>query len=172
MTKGKSLRSNHLIVTRRASILILILIVLVLKCLWRRRGRFYEATKASLLLCNTTDTGVHPTQLITKSVKASIHALKLRYDCFEGHTTLRRRRRGRGRWSRAGWRNCFLGSWPFRLKLGLTLSNRHATDGTHDREVRRLGIGNRRVANDSCNNRRENKLITGRRIFIDIYKRV
>ena len=41
-----------------------------------RRGRLYEATKASLPSSNTTETGVHLTQLISKSVKASIHALK------------------------------------------------------------------------------------------------
>ena len=73
MTKGKSLRSSHLLVTGRASILILILInititgvtiiVLLLKCLWRRRGKRYETTKVILSLCNTTNMGVHLIQL-------------------------------------------------------------------------------------------------------------
>ena len=89
------MRSSHLHVTGRASILILIIIitigvtinVIALKCLRRRRGRLYEATKASLSSMNTIDMGVHLTQLITKSVKASIHVLKLRYDHLEGHTT-------------------------------------------------------------------------------------
>ena len=85
--------SNHLIVTGWASILILILIliiiiiIVILRCLWRRRGRLYEATKASLPSSNTTDTGVHLTQLITECVKASIHALQLRHDRLESHTT-------------------------------------------------------------------------------------
>ena len=33
------------------------------------------------------DTGVHLTQLITESVKASINALKLRHNGLESHTT-------------------------------------------------------------------------------------
>ena len=32
--------------------------------------------------------GVQLTQLITESVKVSIHALKLRHDIFESHTAL------------------------------------------------------------------------------------
>ena len=95
MTKGKSLRSSHLIVTESTSILILInittvgvtIIFLVLRYLWRRRGRLHKATKASLSLGNTADTGVHLTQLITKCVKVSIHALKLHHDCLKGHNT-------------------------------------------------------------------------------------
>ena len=83
--------SSHLVVTGRASILILIIVVgvtiIVLRCLWKRRGRCHEATKASLLSGNTADTGVHLTQLITECVKASIHALKLCQDDLKGHTT-------------------------------------------------------------------------------------
>ena len=98
MTKGKSLRGRHLLIIGKASILILIIIIgtiisiLVLRSLWRRRGRRNEATKASLSSCDTTYTGVHLTQLITESVKVSIHALKLRHDCLEHHTTTQRRR--------------------------------------------------------------------------------
>ena len=87
---------SHHVVTERTSILILIIIifritivVLILGCLWRRRGILYEATKASLSSCNMADMGVHPTQLITECVKASIHALQLRHDPLEGHTTRR-----------------------------------------------------------------------------------
>ena len=105
--------SNHLVVTGRAIILILIIIgvtiiVLILRCLWKRKGRCHKATKASLPSCNMTDTGVHLTQLITECVKASIHALKLRHDHLEGHTT-RRRRRSRCRWSGRYWRSHRLG---------------------------------------------------------------
>ena len=86
--------SSHHVVTGRASILILIniivgvtIVVLVLRCLWRRRERLYEATKASLSSSNTADTGVHTTQLITECVKTSIHAQKLRHNRLESHTT-------------------------------------------------------------------------------------
>ena len=112
--------SSYLIVTGKASILILILIIIivvkvtiivfVLRCLWRRRGRLYEATKASLPSSNTADTGVHLTQLITKCVKASIHALQLRHDRLEGHTTCRWRRCGCGR-SKRSWRSRRLNLW-------------------------------------------------------------
>ena len=85
--------SSRHIITGRASILIFIsiitirvtMIILVLRCLGRRRRRLYEATKASLSSSNTTDTGVHLTQLITKCVKASIHAHKLCHDGLESH---------------------------------------------------------------------------------------
>ena len=119
--------------------------------------------------CNTTDTSVHLTQLITESVKASIHALKLHHDHLEGHTTRERRRCG-GRKNGRGWRSCSLGPWPLRSKLGLAPSNRCAANGTHDKELSRLRIGDRRMANDPCDSRRENKFITGRHILIDIYK--
>ena len=99
--KKASNSSSHLIVTEKASILILIIIiifeVIILRCLWRRRGRLYEATKASLSSCNMTDTGAHLTQLITKCVKVSIHALKLHHDLLEDHTNRKRRR------SKYGW---------------------------------------------------------------------
>ena len=145
MTKGKSLKSSNLIVIRRASILILIIIiitrvtiiVLVLRCLWRRKGRLYDATKASLSLCNTTDTGVHLIQLSSECIKVSIHTLRLRYDYLKGHTTRGSRKSG-GRWSRRGWRSRHLGSWPLRLKLGLASSNGCTANGTHDREMSRI----------------------------------
>ena len=101
ITKGKPLRDHHLLITERASILILILIIIIstiiAALIHRSLGRSNETTKASLLLCNTTDTGVHLTQLITKSVKASIHMLKLRHDGLKSHTTTRRRISGGGR---------------------------------------------------------------------------
>ena len=93
MIKGKSLRSGHLLITGRTSILTLIIIIetiisiLVLKSLGRRRKRRYKATKVSLSSCDTTDTSVHLTQLIIESFKASIHALKLCYDRLKRHTT-------------------------------------------------------------------------------------
>ena len=106
MTKSKSLRGRYLIITGRASILILIvitiiIIILIYRNLWRRRWRSNETTKTSLSSCNQTDTGVHLTQLIRESVKASIHALKLCHDRLKHHTTTRRRRsegkrKGRG----------------------------------------------------------------------------
>ena len=165
MTKGKSLRSSHLIVTESASILILInittvgvtIIFLVLRYLWRRRERLHKATKASLSLCNMIDRGVHQIQLSSECIKASIHTLKLRHNRLEYHTT-HRRRRSRCRWSGRGWKSRHLGLWPLWSKLGLTSSNGRAADGTHDREVRRLGKGDRCMVNDPRNSRRENKL--------------
>ena len=89
MTKGKSLRGCHLIITGRASILIITINITILICrsLWRRRWRGDETTKASLSSCYTIDTSVHLTQLISESVKASIYALNLRHDGFQGHIT-------------------------------------------------------------------------------------
>ena len=178
MTKGKSLRSCHLLITGRASILILLIIIitstiisiLVLKSLWRRRGRSDEATKASLSSCNTTDTGVHLTQLITKNVTASIHALKLCHDHLKRHTTTRRKRNG-GRRNRGGWRIRCLGLWLLRSKLGLTLLNRRHANGTHDGKEMRIGDKDRKMVKDSRDSQRENEFITGHHISIDIGER-
>ena len=113
--------SSYLVITRWVSILILIIIiivgvsiiVLILRCLWRRRGRLYEATKASLPSRNMANMGIHLTQLITEYVKSSIHALQLRHDCLEGHTTC---------W----WRRCRCGrsgrSWQSHLSLSVAVS--------------------------------------------------
>ena len=48
--------------------------------------------------------------------------------------------------------------------------NGRRADGTHDSEVRRLGIGDRKMTNDPHDNWRENEFITGRRVSIDIYE--
>ena len=56
------------------------------------------------------------------------------------------------------------------MKLCLTPSNGRCSNGTHNREVRRLEIGDKRMAKNPRDSRRENKLITGHRILIDIYK--
>ena len=145
---------SHLIVTERASILILIIIVgvtiivLILRCLWRKRGRLYEATKVSPPLSNTTNIGVHLTQLIIECVKASIHALKLRHDRLEGHTT--HRWRSGCRWSGRSWRSRRLSSWPLRPKLGLAPSNGSIIYGIHSRKVCRLKIGDRKNGGESA----------------------
>ena len=68
------------------------------------------------------------------------------------------------------WRSHRHGPWPLRLKLGLALSNGHRVNGTHHGELKRLGIGDRRMAKNSRDSRRENKLIMGHRILINIYK--
>ena len=94
MTKGKSLRTIHLIIGGRVSILVFIISVILVESLgWRRRKR-YEATHLSLLSSNMADTSVHLTQLIAESVKASIHALKLSHGGLKNHTTTRRRGSG------------------------------------------------------------------------------
>ena len=175
MTKDKSPRGHHLIIIGRVSILILILIIivntiitiLICRSLRRRRGRSSETTKASLSLCNTTNTGVHLTQLITKSVKVSIHALKLCCDGLKSHTTIRGRRSDGGRNSRS-CRISRLYSWPFRSKLGLASLNRSCADGTHDSVIRRIRNRDRKMAKDPHDSRRKNELITGRCILINI----
>ena len=96
--------SKHLVSTERASISIHIIII-VLGCLKKRRGRLHKATKASLLSSNTANMGVHLTQLITESVEVSIHALKLRHDCIESHTIHRGRESGGG-WSWKSGTSC------------------------------------------------------------------
>ena len=166
--------SGQLIVTGGASILILIIIrvtivVLVLRSLWKRRGRLYKATKASLPSSNTGDTSVHLTQLITESVKASIHALKLCHDRIKSHSTRKRRRSGYG-WRRRSRRSCHLSLCLPRTKLGITLSNGSNVNGTHHKEVIRRRIGDGKGKNDSRDDWWKNELIVGHRIPIDIYK--
>ena len=171
MTKGESPKGHHLIITRRASIriitIITILTILISRSLWRRRGRSGETTKASPSSCNMIDMGVHLTQLITESVKASIHALNLCHDSLEGHITSRgrRRRRGRNSWS---YKTHRLHTWLLRSKLGLAPSNRIGVDGTHSGEVRRIRNKDRKVVKDPRNSWRKDELITSRRILINI----
>ena len=153
MAIGKSLRS-HLIITRRTSILILIIStiisILIIKSLWRWRRRSNKATMASLSSCNTTDTTIHLIQLSSECIKVSIHALKLHHDCLESHNTSRRRRRSGGGWNGGGERICRLGLWPLRSKLSLALSNKHRFNGTHDSVERRIRNRDRRMAKHPC----------------------
>ena len=83
----------------------------------------------------------------------------------------RRRRRSGGGCSGIGWRSPRLDLWPLLSKLGLTPSNRHRVNGTHDGEVRRLGIRSRKMAYDPRDSRRKYKLITDRCIPINIHVR-
>ena len=127
-------------------------------------------TKASLSSCYTTDMGVHLTQLISESVKVSIHAFKLCHDDLQGHVTSRGRRR------RGGWTNksCRIGSfhtWLVQSKLSLTPPNKTGVDDTRGGVVRRNRNGNGKVAKDPRDNRRKDELIMGRRIVIDIEDR-
>ena len=69
-----------------------------------------------------------------------------------------------------GWRSRRLGPWPLQLKLGLALSNGRATNGTNNREVSRLRIGDRRMVNDPRDSKKKNEFITGCRILLNIYK--
>ena len=48
-------------------------------------GSSINVTHDNLSSCNTTNTCVHLTQLITKSVKASIHVHKLCHDGLKSH---------------------------------------------------------------------------------------
>ena len=83
----------------------------------------------------------------------------------------RRRRRSRGGCSGIGWRSPCLGLWPLLSKLGLTPSNKHCANGTHDGEVRRLRIRSRKMAYDPRDSKRKYKLITDHRIPINIHVR-
>ena len=76
-----------------------------------------------------------------------------------------------GGWNGKGWRSRRLGPWPLWSKLGLTSSNKRCASCTHDGEVSRLRIEDRKMTNDPHDSRRENEIITGRYIPIDIYER-
>ena len=148
MIKGKRLKGRHLIITRRASIIIITIItILICRSLWRRRQRSDETTKASLLSSYTTNTSVHLTQLIRESVKVSIHALKLHHDNSEGHTTSRGRR-SRGRRNSRRCRTGSIHTWPLRSKLGLTSPNKSGIYGTHGGVKRRSRNGDRKMVKD------------------------
>ena len=56
------------------------------------------------------------------------------------------------------------------VEAGLAPSNGRCVYGTHDREACRLRIGDRRMAKNPCDSQRENELITGHCIPINIYK--
>ena len=169
--------SRHLIITGWASISTLLIIIIVvgviviiLECLGRRRGRLHEATKARLPSGNTADTGVHLTQRITESVKASIHALKLCHDRIKSHTT-RWGRRSWGGWSWKSGRSYRLCLGPPWSELHLTLSNGSSVYSTHDRKMRKKGKRNGKMAKNPRDSWRKNELITGHRILVDIYER-
>ena len=75
MTKGKSLRGRHLVITGRVNITLII----IRRGLWRRRGRRSKAANASLLVFNVSYPNVHLTHLINVIVetttKISMHPL-------------------------------------------------------------------------------------------------
>ena len=175
MTKGKSLKSLHLVIIRRASTILIILIIIIEWGLWRRRGRRSKTSHASLLAGNATYSGVHLTHLISEIVKTttkvSLYSLKLLHDGLEGHTTSCRGRRSERRWNSRSYRIDRLHSWLLRSKLGLTLLDWIGTDGTHDDEERRKRNGNVKVLKDSCDSRGKDELITSSGILIHIYNR-
>ena len=120
--------------------------------------------------CDTIDTGVHLTQLIAESVKASIRVHKLCHDGLKCHST-HWRRRSKGGWRGRRWSSC-------RLCLGLPRSqlcyapwNSSCSYGTHIREVGRHRIEDGKMTKESRDNGRKNELITSRRVLINIYKR-
>ena len=87
------MRSHHLVITGRVSIILIIIILINIifinrRSLWKRRGK---RCNMSLSTGNATKSGVHLTHLICEIVKTttkvSLHLLKLRHDGLEGHTT-------------------------------------------------------------------------------------
>ena len=171
--KGASTSSRHLIITRQAIIIILSIIstigaiTLILKCLGR--GSHYVTTHHNLSSCITTDMGVHLIQLIAESVKISIHAHKLCHYGLQCHST-HWRRRSRGGWSDRSWRCDHLHLRLPWAKLCKTSLNSSGINGTHECEVGRLGVEDKKVANESHDNGRKNELITSQRVLIDIHK--
>ena len=123
-------------------------------------------TKASLLSFYTINTSVHLTQLISESVKASVHALKLRHDGLQGHITSRGRRSRGGRNSRS-CRTSRLHTWPFRSKLSLTLSKRTGVNDTDGGVVRRYRNGDGELAKDPRDSKKKDELITGHRNLLE-----
>ena len=92
-----STSSRHLIITGRASTIVLISIItaraivtLILRSRWRWRRSNNETTYDSLSSCDTTNVGVYLIQLITDCVKVSIHAHKLCHDGLKCHSTYKR----------------------------------------------------------------------------------
>ena len=122
VTKRVRVPSRHLIYIERASISIIIIIlgissiiiisiistvgVITLICRDHRSGRHGVTAHLSLVLSITANTGVHLTQLITESVEASIHALKLRHDVLECHFARRRGGSIYG-WSKRSGMSCY-----------------------------------------------------------------
>ena len=56
------------------------------------------------------------------------------------------------------------------MKLCKTPLNGSGVDGTHECEVGRLRIGDRKVVKESCDSGRKNELITSRRVPKYIYE--
>ena len=174
MINGKSLRGRHLIITERASIILIItsIIILISRGLWRRRWRRSKTDNASLSACYATNSGVHLTHLICEIVKmttkVNLHSLKLHHDGLQDHTTSCGGRRSRGRWNNKSCRICCLYSWPLWSKLGLAPPTKTSADGTHGGEERRGKNGNVKVCEDTRDSRREDKLIMCSSIQIHI----
>ena len=176
MTKGKSLKGRHLVITGRVSLILIIINHIIMRGLWRRRGRRSIANHTSLFTGNATDSSVNLTHLICETVKTttkvSLHLLKLCHDGLEGHTTSRRSRRSRGKgWNNKSYRISRLHSWPFWSKLGLTSPDRTSTDSTHDDEKRKERNRNGELLKDPRDSQRKDELIAGSGILIHIYDR-
>ena len=182
ITKGKSLRRRHLVITRRVSIILIIIriVTLISRGLWRRRGRRSKAIDACLSACNASYPSVHLTHLISEIVKMttkiSMHLLQLLHDGIKSDTSYRGRRSGgrksRGRrWNNKSCKIIRLHSWPLRLMLGLAPLNRTSAYGTCDGEERRERNVNVKVLKDPHNSQRKDELITNSGILRHIYDR-
>ena len=161
--------SRHLIITRRAIIISTAgaIVTLILRCL--RRGNHCVTTHHNLSSRNTTDTGVHLTQLIVESVKASIHVHTMCHDGLKCHSTCWRRKSGGG-WSGRNRRSCRLCLGLPRSQLRCALLNGNCIYGTHIREVGRLKIWDGKMAKESRDSIRKNELIMSHHVLINIYK--
>ena len=115
MTKGESLRNNHLIIARWARSIIIIISTIRRVLCRLRRGRRRKTTKMRLSVSNATNFGVHLTHLIRKMVKMttkiSPHVLKLIHNGRKRCLYFRR-----GRWSRRWIGSRGIGSIPRSMK--------------------------------------------------------
>ena len=141
--------SRHLVIVGWACIAIILIIkgssIIIISITLIRKGhksgRHGITTHLNLTSSNAAYMGVHLTQLITESVEASIHVLKLHHDVLECHSTHRRGGNGCG-WSWKSGRSYRTG--PPRSKLHLVLFNGSVVNGTHNGEVVEKGKRNRK----------------------------
>ena len=175
MTKGKSLRGRHLVITRKANIILIILKRRNYRTLWRRRGRRSIAADASLSAYNASYPSVDLTHLISEIVKMttkiSMHPLRLLHDGIESDTSYERGRSGGRGWNNKSYRIGHLYLWPLQLKLSLTPPDRTNANGTHDGEKRRERNINKEMLKDPHDSQRKDELITGSSVLIHIYDR-
>ena len=177
MTKGASLRGRHLIITKRARTINIIIIISTRRELLKRLEWRWgcKTTKVRLVASDATDSSVHLIHLIRQMVKTTIkismHVLEQLHDASERDIYPRGGRRGRwGRGSRG--RGCIrcLHMWPLPESCAALLQiDSLLINGTHDMEERKGRNGDVHLCEDACDSWRKDKLITCSSVLIAIY---